>query len=409
MAKKKDAGKTEEDLFAQIAADTGGDVLSDREAITYFIDTGNLATNYVISGRFINGGFPGQKIIEMYGPSSSGKSLIAANALYGCQKLGGWPIILDCENATNSEFMERVSHLNLGRVLRYTPTTLEDAFLTIYDTVKKIRAVKDMDVPIVIIYDSISVSPCARELKETELPKDYKPSDWKKIVGRQEQPGERAKICSKELRKMGSMLEKFNVTLIVINQTREKIGVLYGNPETTGGGGNALPFYASIRLRTSTKKKIENKRLGTFAGVNMHIKNVKNRAFSPFRETEGVQLFFDTGINPISGILTALLQAERIQGKGGNYFVMPQYLPEGKTEYKFKASKERNDVPVQLLLDCPTLIDATTSEEVKEYLSTFGAAIAASASDDFLEKGLAFDADGNPLESDAETDELIEE
>lgn len=399
MAKKKN-DTTEDDLFLQIAQETGGDVLGQMDSIKYFIDTGSLATNYICSGKFIKGGIPAGKITEIYGPSSSGKSLLASNVLYGCQKLGGWPIILDCENATNSEFMEKTSHLNLNRVLRYTPKTLEEAFLRIHTTAKKIREIKGDDVPIIVVYDSISVSPCERELKETNLPQDYKPADWKRIVGRNEQPGERAKVCSRELRKLQPMLEKMNVTVMIINQTREKIGVLYGNPETTAGGGNALPFYASCRLRSSTKKKIENKRLNTFAGVNMMIKNVKNRSFKPFVQSEGIQLFFDTGVNPLSGLLSCLLESERIVGKTGNFTVMPEFLPEGKTEYKFKSSKERNDVPTQVLLDCPKLIDGTTTEEVAEYLAAFGNAINNSSSADFEEKSVAFDSDGNPVDQD---------
>lgn len=399
MAKKK-SELTEEDLFVQIAEETGGDILSALDSVKYFIDTGSLAINYVCSGRFIKGGIPAGKITEIYGPSSSGKSLVASNILFGCQKINGWPIILDCENATNGEFMQKTSHLNLNRVLRYTPKTLEEAFLRIHTTVRKIREIKGLEVPIVVVYDSISVSPCDREFKETKLPQDYKPSDWKKIVGRQEQPGERAKVCSRELRKLQPMLEELNVTVMIINQTREKIGVLYGNPETTAGGGNALPFYASCRLRSATRKKIENKRLDTFAGVNMHMKNVKNRTFKPFVETEGVQLFFDTGINPVSGLLSCLLESERVVGKAGNYVVLPNYLPDGRDEYKFKASKERNDVPVQVLLDCPKLIDAASTQEVADYLSAFSDAINNSASSDFEEKTVAFDADGNPLDRD---------
>jgi RecA/RadA recombinase len=83
-------------------------------------------------------------------------------------------------------------------------------------------------------------------------------------------------------------------TLLVLNQTREKIGVLYGDAETTGGGGNALPFYASCRLRTSPAKKIEHEKLDKAIGVNIKIKNVKNRSCAPFCESEGIQLLFET-------------------------------------------------------------------------------------------------------------------
>jgi len=411
MAKKK-TELTDKEIFAQIAEATGGAVLSDIESCSFFVDTGSLAVNYICSGRFIDGGIPGNRITEFYGPSSSGKSLIASNVLYGCQKVDGWAIILDCENATNGEFMNRVSHLNLDKVLRYTPFTLEQAFLKVHNAVRKIReyevANKKERKPIVVVYDSISVSPCEREFRETDLPENYNPTQWKKIVGRQEQPGERAKVCSKELRKLIGLLEKQDVTLLVINQTREKIGVLYGNPETTGGGGNALPFYASCRIRTATRKKIENK-LKSFSGVNMHIKNVKNRTFRPFVESEGIKLYFDTGINPLTGLLTILTQAERIEAKSaGVYLVKTEFTEDGR-EYKFKANKEANLVPLQVLLDCPKLINASSADQVTEYMSIFSNAISDTESGAFEEKSIAFDSEGNPIITDDDDAEELGE
>lgn len=397
MAKRK---PTTDNFFALIAQETGGDLLSDRDNTHYYLDTGSLAANYIMSGKFLHGGLAGGRIIEVYGPSSSGKSFIAANAIFGCQKLGGVAAILDCENATNGEFMQKTSHLNLERVLRYTPESLEKAFLLMHNVIRKIRSHYKKEIPALFVYDSISVSPCDRELKENDLPLDYKASDWKKLVGRKEQPGERARVCGNELRKIQSVLEENNVTLLVINQTREKIGVMYGNPETTGGGGRALPFYAAVRFRTSTKKKIENKRLDTFAGVNMKVQNIKNRLFRPFVESEGIQLYFDHGINPISGLLSLLIQSERITGTKGVWSVAADYLPDGESEYKFKASKEGNLVPLKVLLECPKLIDAADRAELEKYLEPFMDAIKCSSSDDFNEKSISFDDEGNPVDAD---------
>jgi recombination protein RecA len=401
MAKKKE--HTDDDLFKELAEETGGEIIGDTESVGYFIDTGNLAINFICSGKYIKGGIPGNRITEVYGPSSSGKSLLAANVLHGCQKLGGIPAILDCENATNAEFMARVSHLNLKQVLRYEPFTIEQAFLKIYNVVKKVR--ERTKRPIVFIYDSIAVSPCEREFKESNLPENYKAADWKRIVGRQEQPGERAKICGKELRKLLPFLQQYDVTLMVLNQIRNKIGVLYGSPETTAGGGAALEFYASCRLRTATRKKIENKKLDTFAGVNMHIKNVKNRTHHPFMETSGVQMFFQTGVNPLTGLLTSLIQSERIDGKAGKWKVNPDYLPQDRAEYKFSASKETNIVPLQVLLDCPKLVDAESTEELQKYLEPFALAMNASLSDDYAEKPVAYDHEGNMVEGEESEEE----
>jgi recombination protein RecA len=400
MAKKKVS--EERDLFAEIASETGGDILGDLESIKYFIDTGNLAINYTCCGKFIGGGLPGGRITEIYGPSSSGKSLIASNVLFGAQKLGGWPVLLDCENASNAEFMEKTSHLNLRKVIRQTPKTLEQVFLKIYNVARKIRAKeKQMGsprTPIVFVYDSITVSPCERELREAGLPDDYKKTDWKTIVGNKEQPGERAKVCSKEFRKLNSMLEKEDISVVVLNQTRSKIGIMFGNPETTGGGGNALEFYASLRLRTQGKKKIEDKRLNTFAGVNMQIRNVKNRTFRPFVSADDIKLYFKTGIDPLSGLLQCLIEDERIVlVSSGNYKVANTYLPEGKEEYKFRATKGAGTVPEQVLVDCPKLVDAEAGQQVTEYLDAFRLAMASSQSEDLQEKEAAYDADGNAL------------
>lgn len=565
MAKAKK--EESDDIFTSIAAQTGGEVVGDTEkAPNYFIDTGNLAINYSCSGRFINGGVPGGKLTEIYGPSASSKSLLGTNLLFGCQKLGGISILIDSENAINKEFIKKASHADLNKIIRYTPETLEKCFHVMYRAIEKVRANKKyVDKPIVIVYDSISVSPCAREFRETDLPEDYTKEQFKKIVGGNEQPGERAKICSKELRKLNTIMEANNVSVVIMNQTRDKIGVMYGclsynnlvwlangttlpigeivekkmpvkvlsynvesgefstrkilewhdngplaggvflqfiakrplgqgyiylsctpnhmlfllgadgvvseieagkvkvgdnlvqaqsvvsgdldkfvampaeiieifikppgkkdikydltiegnhtyvvdgvvvhnSPETTAGGGNALPFYASLRFRTQTQKKIEQKVKGLAKkksiGINIKIANKKNRSVRPYIEVENIPLFFERGINPIGGILGALLDADRISAFGaGNFAVKPEYA-NGKEDYKFKSSLERNDIPIQVLLDCPGLIDATSSEQVAEYLEPFKEAIAATDDPDVE----AFDASES---DDEEVDGLL--
>jgi RecA/RadA recombinase len=305
--------------------------------------------------------------------------------------------------------MKKVSHLNLKRVLRYAPPTLERAFRQIHVTTKTIRDREEKlgleRKPIVIVFDSLTVPPCERELKENNLPMDYSLAEWKQIVGRQEQPGERAKVISSEMRKLQSMVVEQDVTLYIVNQTRDKIGVMYGSPETTPGG-NSLKFYASLRMRTQAKKKIEKmnlgkelaKKTGGFAGINMQVKNVKNRSFRPFVVADDIKLYFDQGVDPISGLLTSLLEGERVKGKG-TYEVAQAYLPEGRAEYKFKAKLSENRVPMQVLLDCPKLIDAESEAEVQEYLDKWGGGMLATESGEYGEKSVEFDADGNPYES----------
>lgn len=407
MAKKKnDSEFNLDDVFASIAEETDGEVMDEKESVVFCIDTGNLAINYSCSGKFIPGGIPGDRITEAYGPEASGKSLIASNILYGCQRLDGWAILLDCENASNAEFMQKISHLNIKRVLRYAPPSLEQAFLRIHVVTRTIRErEKELGIPrkpIVVVFDSLTVPPCERELRENNLPLDFSPTDWKKIVGRQEQPGERAKIISGEMRKLQAMVGKEGVTVYLINQVRDKIGVLYGSPETTPGG-NAVKFYASLRFRTQAKKKIEHKDLEKFSGINMQVKNVKNRMHRPFVVADDVKLFFEDGIDPLSGLLNCLIESERIVMKGaGNYQVADQYLPEGSTEYKFRANKAENRIGKQILLDCPKLVDAQSAEEVQTYLDSWGAGLAASESGAYQERSLAFNVDGEPLEQEQE-------
>ena len=407
-ATKAKAQISEDDLFAEAAAVTNGDILDDLASVRYYVDTGNLAFNYVCSGRFIGGGVPGDKVTEIFGPSSSGKTLVANNVLHGCQQMGGWAVLLDCENASNKEFMARASHVDPKRLFRYTPRTLEEAFLKIHTVCKDFRALeikhKRDPMPIVFVYDSLASSPCERELRETQLPENYKPADWKSIVGAKEQPGERARVISNELRKLNAKLEEYGATVVFINQIRHKIGVMYGSPETRPGG-NALEFYSTCILRTQQKKKIENKKLETFAGVNMQCKNVKNKVFDPFVQAEDIKVYFKTGIDPASGLLRCLIQSERINMySAGRFEVLPDYLPEGSDEYKFQASKTNNEMPTKVILDCPKLVDAATTEEVQAYLDEFKSAMESSASDDFVQKAVAYDGDGTPVDVDDEDD-----
>jgi protein RecA len=392
MAKKK-VGE-EDSFFQDLASKTGGDIVANIDSVKYFVDAGNLAVNYICSGRFMGGGIPGGKLTEIYGPSSSSKSLIGTNILFGCQRAGGVAILEDCENSANKEFIQMASHCDLSRIVRHTPQTLEEVFHKMYKSMEFIRS-KKKDGPIAIVYDSIGVSPSARELREVNLPENASKADFKRIVGGNEQPGERAKICSREFRKLNTVMEKNDATVVILNQTRSKIGVMYGNPTTTAGGGNALPFYASCRLETSTMKKIEYKlsaKKTKILGINIRIKNVKNKTHRPFISTENIQLLFEHGINPVSGLLSCLMDANRVVAKGTGYFVVSEPYCNGE-EVKFKASLEKNEVPIEVLLRCPSIIDAASEEEVSEYLAPFKAAIDFQISGDIIETDMMGESD----------------
>jgi hypothetical protein len=170
---------------------------------------------------------------------------------------------------------------------------------------------------------------------------------------------------------------------------------MYGSPETTAGGGNALPFYASCRLRPQTQRKIERKisaKKAKILGVNVKIKNVKNKAHRPFVESDGIQLLFDKGINPLSGLLSCLLEADRIESKSaGNFTVKDDYLGEDKENNKFKSSMDRNDVPMEILLKNPKLIDAESRQEIEEYLEPYMGAINFEIAGDIVETTVSED------------------
>ncbi len=408
MAKGKKKTNDLTSLCADIAQATNGEIIDDLENVNYYIDSGSLALNYSCSGRFMGGGIPGGRLTEIYGPSSSSKSLIGANLLFATQRAGGVAVLLDVENAVNKEFMKKASHLNLKQVLRFTPPSLEKCFHKMYLLIEAVRK-RDKDVPIVIIYDSLTSSPCERELREIKLPENYTEADWKRLVKQHRQPGEHAKACSQELRKLNTVMEENNATVVILNQTRDKIGVMYGNPEQSGAGGNSLPFYASLRLRPQTQKKIEYTLLGKkkkCVGVNVKYRNVKNRSYRPFVEVEGIQLTFEKGINPISGLMLALLDAGRIEISGKSYKVKEPWA--GGQDVKFQTTIDANEVPLDVLLKCPALIDADSKEQIEEYLEPFMEAVRYLKEDGVTETRVADDEEGE-ADMEEEIEKALEE
>jgi recombination protein RecA len=366
MAKKNAAATA--DPFALLAADIGGELLNETDSVKQWIDTGNLALNYLCSGRFVGGGIPSGKIIEIFGPSSSCKTLFGTNILKGCQKMGGFSLFLDAENSLNKEFAQKASHLETSKVLVLKADTLERAFAKMTAAIKKIREKFGNEKPLVIVYDSIAASPSEREFAETEMDED-------KVLQAKDMPGERAKTCSKELRKLTPILESHNATVLFINQVRNKIGIMFGSPETTAGGGKALEYHTSLRLRTKAEKRFTDK-LDNVIGMGVSVSNMKNKCFKPFIHARNMQLLYEQGINPFGGLLELLIQTERIEGCGaGNYKVNEKFT--GGAEAKFKASMERNDVPFDVLLKYPSMVDAENSEQVQEYMDIFGQAVKA--------------------------------
>lgn len=266
MAKKKEVADVGVNVFADLAADIGGEVLGATDSVKEWIDTGNLALNYLCSGRFVGGGIPSGKIIEVYGPSSSCKTLFATNILKGCQKMGGYSLFLDAENSLSKEFAQKASHLETSKVLVLKAESLEKAFAKMTAAIKKIREKLGPDKPIVIVYDSIAASPSDREFAETEMSE----SELEKA---KDMPGERAKTCSKELRKLTPLLDQHNCTVLFINQVRMKIGVMFGcfskDTNVCFSDGRLVSIRDVVENRMTGPIKCYNKKTGELGNANI--------------------------------------------------------------------------------------------------------------------------------------------
>mgnify|MGYP000890591138 CR=1 FL=1 len=390
-----------DDLFSELLKTAKANTLDTAGKCPYFIDTGNLALNYMCSGRFATGGIPGGRITEVFGPPATSKSLLGYCCLASCQRLNGIAVLLDCERAGNAEFAEKAAHLNTSRLITYEPISIEEVEKKIISATNAIRKHYGKDIPILFVWDSIGVSPTEREWSEIGLPENPTAAQLKAVGS--ERPGERARAAGDLLRKINPFINENNATLYIINQIRSKIGVLYGSPETNAGGGKSLEFYASCRLRTSIGKSIENKN-GMPLGVNLKFKNKKSRNCPPGIGTEGVQLFFEHGINPLGGLLSILVACERVVlSSKGNFTVKPAFA--SSENYNFKASLTRNDVPLQVLLDNPKLIDLSTKEEVESYMLIHTNAVNLATGNTIVEKVVNENGD----EEEVETPEFINE
>lgn len=376
MAKSK--SKNENSELEEILESTGGTLLRNAGQVPYYVNTGNLAINFACSGRFIKGGFPGGRIIEAFGPEASGKSLLGYCFLGAIQKQGGIAILLDCERSSGSDFAERCGHVDPDKLLVFDPITLQQVEKKIITVVKAVRA-KYPKKPIGIVWDSIGVNPTDREWSESDLSEDATKAQIDEVG--KERPGERAKFANKILRSLNPFLNDNDATLYVINQVRKKIGVIYGNDETTSGGGEALKFYASLRFRTGAPKAFQDKNTKLSLGVNMNIVNKKNRHNTPGIKIENVPLFFDSGINPLGGLMDALIMAKRVEpAKGpGKYKILSPWN-NGDEEATFQQAKSA-PFDAEVLLKYPSIVDAESSEEVREYLKEWSEAIALTNSD----------------------------
>jgi recombination protein RecA len=266
------------------------------------IHTGSLALDYALG----IGGVPKGRIIEIYGPESSGKTTLALHILAESQKAGGVAAFIDAEHALDPVYAGRLG-IDLNELLISQPDSGEQA-LEITDTLVRSGAV-----------DAVVVDSVAALVPRNEIEAEMGDS----IVGLQ------ARLMSQALRKLAGSVSKTNCIVIFINQLREKIGNPYGNPETTTGG-RALKFYASVRLDVRRVETLASG--GTKIGNHTRVKVVKNKVAPPFREAE-FDILFGEGISRGSELVDLGVKFELIE-KSGSWFTYGDIRVQGKDTLK---------------------------------------------------------------------------
>lgn len=276
------------------------------------ISTGSLGLDIALG----IGGLPRGRIVEIYGPESSGKTTLTLQTIAECQKQGGIAAFVDAEHALDPIYAAKLG-VNAEDLLVSQPDTGEQA-LEIVDMLVRSNAVD------VIVIDSVAALTPRAEI-EGEMGDSHM--------------GLQARLMSQALRKLAGNIKRSNTLVIFINQIRMKIGVMFGNPETTTGG-NALKFYASVRLdirRTGSIKKGEE-----VIGNETRVKVVKNKVAPPFRQVE-FEIFYNQGICRYGEIIDLGVTHGLIEKAGAWYSVQGERIGQGKENVK-QFLKEHTDI-----------------------------------------------------------------
>ena len=253
----------------------------------------------------LGGGLPRGRIVEVYGPESSGKTTLALHAMAEMQKLGGTVAMIDAEHAFDPEYSQRLG-LNVDDVIVCQPETGEMA-LEVVDTLVRSSAV-----------DLICVDSVAALVPRSEIEGE---------IG-MVQVGAHARLMSQALRKINVNAAKAGTTIIFLNQLRSKVGVIYGSPEVTTGG-NALKYYSSVRLDIRRREVIKGKAGEDDAGVRCKVKVAKNKVAPPYKIAE-FDMLFGRGISQDGCMLDAGEQVGAIERKGAWYYFNGEKLGQGR-------------------------------------------------------------------------------
>jgi recombination protein RecA len=275
------------DLFKGINKEIGEQTLINLKeddsyiSVKRFLPTGSRQLDTIIRNDR-NGGIPEGRIIEIFGPTASGKTTLALLMAANVQRMGGAIIYIDSEQALNTKRAAKLG-VDITKNFGYSPTTItEKVFDLIEKAVIRIKAT-GKDIPVLVIWDSVAAALPKAEAEGTH---------------EQQTVGLQARALRKGLRKINELLAGQKVTFVILNHVTQKIGVLYGSPETTTGG-TAIPFWSSLRLKIGNPSPI--KEGDEITGVTVDIKVVKNKIERAFREVT-IDIKFDEGIQEASYI-----------------------------------------------------------------------------------------------------------